>query len=42
MQVCKPYDFHSTKIREVKEGVYEECITSSNADRIYDEAIPSQ
>ena len=42
MQACEPYDFHNTKISEVKEGVYEECKMSSHADRVYDEAIPSQ
>ena len=42
MQACEPYDLHNTKISEVKEGVYEECKTSSDADRVYDEAIPSQ
>ena len=43
MQVCEPYDLHNTKISEVKEGVhvYEECKTSSDADRVYDEAMPS-
>ena len=30
---------YNTKISEVKEGV---CKTSSDADRVYDEAIPSQ
>ena len=42
MQACEPYDLHNIKISEVKEGVYEECKTSSDADRVYDEAIPSQ
>ena len=42
MQACEPYDFHNAKISEVKEGVYEECKTLSDADRVYDEAIPSQ
>ena len=42
MQACEPYDLHNTKISEVKEGVYEECKTSSDADRVYDEAILSQ
>ena len=42
MQACEPYDLHNTKINEVKERVYEECKTSSDADRVYDEAIPSQ
>ena len=42
MQACESYDFHNTKISEVKEGVYEECKMSSHADRVYDEAIPSQ
>ena len=42
MQACEPYDLHNTKISEVKEGVYEECKTSSDADRVYDEAtIPN-
>ena len=36
MQVCEPYDLHNTKINEVKEGVYEECKTSSDADRVYE------
>ena len=40
MQACEPYDLHN-KISEVKEGVYEECKTS-DADRVYDAAIPSQ
>ena len=39
MQACEPYDLHNTKISEVKEGVYEECKTSSDADRVYDDAI---
>ena len=30
---------YNTKISEVKEGV---CKASSDADRVYDEAIPSQ
>ena len=42
MEACEPYDLHNTKISEVKEGVYEECKTSSDADRVYDEAISSQ
>ena len=42
MQACEPYDLHNTKISEVKEGVYEECKTSSDADRVYNEAIPSR
>ena len=42
MQPCEPYDLHNTKISEVKEGVYEESKISSDADRVYDEAIPSQ
>ena len=44
MQACEPYDLHNTKskISEVKEGVYEKFETSSDADRVYDEAIPSQ
>ena len=42
MQACEPYDLHDTKISEVKERVYEECKTSSDVDRVYDEAITSQ
>ena len=42
MQACEPYDLHNTKISEMKEGVYEEYKTSSDADRVYDEAtIPN-
>ena len=42
MQACEPYDLHHTKISKVKEGIYEECKTSSDVDRIYDEAtIPN-
>ena len=38
MQACEPYDLHNTKVSEVKEGVYEEYKSSSDANRVYDEA----